>query len=153
MGAGAVRRVRGGRALAIAAGVLVALALAAVAALGAGGEAGPAGAEAGNVAAEAALHGLDPELFAAVVAADAVSYGVGGRGSELRAAAQRLRGAIDRHGGVVAALAASRVGDERVAGWISANPALVDDPSAVPDAAARAYVRDVLAEDAAGAGI
>ena len=126
-------------------GVLTAavLAVVAVAALGSGdgSDVTPA-----SVEAEAGHRGLDARLLAAVVEHDDVLLRHSGSESELRGAARRLRGGIDRHQSVVAALAASQVGDERVSRWLSDDPALATDPSAIPERGAREFVIAILTE-------
>jgi hypothetical protein len=93
---------------------------------------------------EARNHGLDPTLLAAVALAEGVDTATTGPRSELRAAARRLRGGIDRHRSVVGAVAALRVGDERTAAWLRSRPEAASAVAALPDAETRAFVRAVI---------
>jgi len=144
VGGRAVRGARSVKRVVIPVIVAAALSAAAVAAVGAADDPAATVEHADVIVAEAANHGLDPTLLAAVVSAEGVNAENGGAQSELRAAAKRLRGGIDRHQSVVGALAAMRVGDERVSTWLHARPRAASSAGALPDARTRAFVTEVI---------
>ncbi len=124
--------------------VVAALSAVAVAAVGAADDPAPRVKDADAIVSEAANYGLDPSLLAAVVSTEGVVSDAGGAHSELRNAAKRLRGGIDRHQSVVGALAAMRVGDEQVSDWLDERPLAASSAGALPDRAVRTFVTEIL---------